>query len=849
MHSCACQTDVQCPQGSLCSQGSCLNGLGQACGANSDCFSGFCVEGGCCESACDSGCETCSANQGKGTCLMRAAGSPPRASSDCPAGPPGMCGFDGLCDGTGGCQMYFGTVCAQGSCDGDSVVGAHLCDGAGVCRAGPTQMLCFPFSCNSDTGACFTSCTDAAQCDPQHVCGPNSTCGEKPAGGTCQVDSDCISGFCADHICCNSACAGACVACNLMGRLGNCSPIEAGEADPRGICTDQGPAGCGNDGTCDGGGGCAKYAKDTQCIPPSCVGDRLNTAATCDGLGTCRHGGILDCSPFLCANGACAQSCQTSADCAVGSACVNSSCGPKSLGSSCAAAAECASNFCVDGVCCESACSGTCLYCALPNSPGRCLPVATDNVDPRGFCQDLGASECGTNGKCNGAGRCETYAPGTVCASETCVSRIYTAPSTCSATGQCVAPQARPCAPYACNGSQCFTNCSTNDQCGASNVCVSNSCGLVGPGAACRGTADCQTGLTCAQGVCCNSPCTGSCQSCALPGSLGTCTNVPMGSVDPSAGCKDQGVPSCGTNSRCDGNGDCQYYVQGTVCAASNCPLGTSTYTPVSICNGNGTCMAPNANSCFPYECDTGVCKSSCAADVDCASPAVCINGSCGLKGSGQTCISGSECLSGTCAQSVCCVTACTGTCQSCALPTALGTCVNVPQGSADPQGHCHDQGSTSCGTDGFCDGAGACREYGAGAACAPSSCPAKTSTLAVKQTCDGQGTCQAAATVNCAPYVCDGASACKATCTSDTDCVAPATCNLATNLCRTQLQIGQACGSSNDCLPGASCTDGVCCNESTCPSCQACNVANSLGTCATIPNFACVAPANSYAR
>src|SRR6185437_2632715 len=113
-----------------------------------------------------------------------------------------------------------------------------------------------------------------------------------------------------------------------------------------------------------------------------------------------------------------------------------------------------------------------------PTSPGFCMTVAADNPDPRSVCQDKGASACSTNGKCDGTGSCETYPKGTVCANETCASGLYTPPSTCNTTGQCVAPDSLPCVPFVCNGSQCFNVCATNDQCKAPNTCSSlNSCG------------------------------------------------------------------------------------------------------------------------------------------------------------------------------------------------------------------------------------------------------------------------------------------------------------------------------------------------------------------------------------
>ncbi len=814
---------------------------GAACDCDRQCGSnGHCVDGVCCESACTGPCQTCASPDAGGTCLARTAGAPPRRASDCVKDSQQSCGLDGLCDGAGSCQYYFGNTCVGGTCNGDSVVGAYACDGTGVCRPGATQMLCLPYTCNPGTGTCYQPpCTSNDQCDSQHQCDfSTGSCGKAGNGEFCQDDSGCLSNHCADHVCCNIACQGGCVACNLPGRLGTCWPIDSGKPDPRGICRDQGSSSCGHNGTCDGVGGCANYAKDTQCLQPSCTGNRLNTAGTCDGLGTCRPPGIHDCHPFKCVDGACTNACQTVNDCDVGTACINGTCGPKPIGATCGGASECASNFCVDGVCCESACNGTCQYCALPTSPGICSLVAADNPDPRGLCQDKGAAACSTNGKCDGTGSCEKYAQGTVCANETCTSGVYTGPSTCNTTGQCVAPDARPCAPFVCNGTQCFNVCATNDQCKPPNTCntTTNSCGLKGPGAVCGSSAECQSGLSCAQGVCCNSPCAGPCQSCALPNTPGTCTNVPANQVDPAAQCLDKGAAGCGTNGKCDGNGGCQLYLQGTTCGGSTCPAGTSTFTGTSTCDGAGKCVTPNPAPCFPFQCGTNVCKNICTSDADCASPAVCnSSGSCGLKPPGQSCATAAECASGFCSQSVCCATACTGVCQSCALTTAPGTCTNVPSGTADPQGTCHDQGNTSCGTDGFCDGNGACRLYAGGTSCAPPSCPTGATSLTSGRTCDGKGTCQPASTIGCAPYICNGSTACKSACAVDGDCQAPDICDPLTNLCGNKKRLGQACTASSDCLTADSCVDGVCCSSSSCGTCQSCNVTGSAGNCANV--------------
>jgi hypothetical protein len=809
---------------------------GQACKCGGDCASNFCVDGICCNAACTESCKTCSETMG--TCTFISAGKAPRDPTSCPAADPTTCGWNGLCDGAGACQRYTaGTSCGKGMCDSEAVVGARSCDGMGRCRPGPT-VICAPYSCDPTTGACFDACTQTSQCASGQQC-MNASCGKKMKGATCKVGTDCASGFCADGVCCNVACAGGCVSCALPNRLGTCWPIDQGVPDPRAVCKDQGAPSCGTTGQCDGYGGCEKYAAETQCIPPSCTGTRRNTPGTCDGLGTCRPQGVQNCSPFKCVDGACNKVCLSDADCDTGHACVKGLCGLKQPGQPCSAGTECLSTHCVDGVCCDTACTGACRSCSLSSAPGKCSAIPAGNADPRGVCQDMTPAACSSNGKCDGAGGCQKYKMGTICAPETCAANVYTPPSTCSSTGQCVAPDSLPCSPYVCNGATCFNACTaTAANCLAPNVCNGNSCGLKNNGASCSAGTECGSTF-CAQGVCCDKACTGACQSCALAGTLGACTNVPTGAPDPAATCQDQGGASCGTNGKCQA-GACQKYAKGTPCRDSTCPTGSTTFTPGSSCDGNGACETPASSSCFPYGCGMKVCKAACTGDADCATPAVCIMGSCGLKGLGKTCADGTECLSKFCAQGVCCNSACNGSCQSCALATSLGTCSSVPTGGVDPQGTCQNKGAPSCDTDGLCDGQGACRLYAAGTQCEKSACPMGTSTLTPAKTCDGLGNCKAAPAIACAPYMCNAANAaCNAACTSDADCLAPNICDPKTNLCGDKKRLGQPCAATTECLTGDFCVDGVCCGSPSCATCQACNVVGSAGACANVTSGA----------
>ena len=109
-----------------------------------------------------------------------------------------------------------------------------------------------------------------------------------PLGAECELAADCQSGFCADGVCCNVACTGACVSCNQSDQMGECVPVPAGGEDPHNVCRKDSPETCGQSGFCNGQGGCAKYAAGTTCELSSCDGrEKFVPASLCDGEGTC----------------------------------------------------------------------------------------------------------------------------------------------------------------------------------------------------------------------------------------------------------------------------------------------------------------------------------------------------------------------------------------------------------------------------------------------------------------------------------------------------------------------------------------------------------------------------------
>jgi hypothetical protein len=272
-------------------------GIGFPCGAAGDCDSGACVDGYCCDSLCNPAdpanlCKACNVPGSEGHCVAAQAGTDPHDQCDSDA--VGTCGHDGLCDGKGGCERFAaGTVCGSATCGGSTITYAPACDGNGNCVSPPSSS-CAPYTCGSPT-ACATSCTPPANgCAAPAVCN-NGSCGKRALGQPCSSPSDCSSGFCAPQgVCCNSACIGSCMSCNLPGKLGQCSPLAPG----------------------------------TQCAPAGCAGDAKVSARICDGAGACQPAVTTDCTPYTCNTGTAqcyARPCANSTQCAAGHTCNNGS--------------------------------------------------------------------------------------------------------------------------------------------------------------------------------------------------------------------------------------------------------------------------------------------------------------------------------------------------------------------------------------------------------------------------------------------------------------------------------------------------------------------------------------------
>jgi hypothetical protein len=327
-------------------------------------------------------------------------------------------------------------------------------------------------------------------------------------------------------------------------------------------------------------------------------------------------------------------------------------------------------------------------------------------------------------------------------------------------------------------------------------------------GVACTTAASCPSGH-CVDGLCCDTACSGACDSCDLPGGLGICSPNPSGTV---------GSPSCtpyacsGTSSACavtcsvaancaPGNyclaGVCTpLRNRGTACTtADQCITGLCTdgrcctsacVGACNTCDASGTCVVwtaatglpaiPGNPSCSPFVCSgTLNCPASCTTDVSCVSTHTCDAGACVPRlPLGAGCSVAKECASQICVNGVCCDSSCSGQCDRCDAPSSPGICSLQPAGFVG----------------------------------APL----------------------------CSPYLCTGMSkTCPALCTNDNGCTLTHRCE--NNKCVLRLGSGKPCTDGTLCSSG-NCVDGICCNSACTGPCQGCSVVDGgAGICGAKPS------------
>jgi hypothetical protein len=221
-------------------------GVARACGKGTECPTGFCTDGVCCDTACGGSCEACNVAGSAGTCSPVPAGEDPDKECATTAldggGIPDDAAFTppdggivlnearcaGACNGKRACGFPDrNKSCGTVFCSSTTTQGRAACDNQGHCQLG--FETCVAYSCPDGTGdagaanGCLAACTSEADCLPTHYC-DQGTCKPKLANGTtCKSVPQCQSAHCVNTVCCNDECQILGGSCTSTGNVGQCT--------------------------------------------------------------------------------------------------------------------------------------------------------------------------------------------------------------------------------------------------------------------------------------------------------------------------------------------------------------------------------------------------------------------------------------------------------------------------------------------------------------------------------------------------------------------------------------------------------------------------------------------------
>ncbi len=754
------QDDDTCTGANTCNgSGACKLKNGQTCSAASQCASGICVDGHCCNVSCTGASYKC-LSCATGACTTKITN----------ADDPNSCTGTDTCDAAGACKQKLGQGCTNAT---DCASG--FCKDATCCQSACTGSC---LTCANGSGSCnaVQNQDDPDTCTGANTCNASGAC-KKKLGQVCSAATECVSNFCVDGRCCENSCAGVGHECKSCANgAGTCSNLVQNQEDPNS---------CNGANTCDGSGACKKKNGQT------CVAGSECASASCQDGTCCADGCTTACRSCANAAGTCTTVVTNATDnnCSGTNICDSTGACKLGAGQACSSAAECATGNCVDGYCCNTACAGGCDVCAA--SLGATL---------NGTCTNLPKGNPGTG--CNGF-LCSGASPAcpTSCSLDTdCASTHYCDGSTCQpkkATGEsCTAAnQCGGSAPYCVDGVCCQTACSS--PCMACAAALKQSLtnnGECGPAATGQDPHnDCSQDLP------------SSCGNTGVCDGNGGCALYPAQTACGATSC----VGSSVKGKVCDGLGLCVTEANGIPCAPYLCAAGSCT----SPCGTESDCVAGNY-------CEGGVCKSkvgngsACSTASSCQS-GFCVDGVCCDSGCTQQCescaIAGSE---GQCkpnsgapekdkgtVRPACAGagSACEGTCDGakvdgCTYPGAATQCADAlcVNDSVQPPSHC--DGTGQCAAPSLTD----CGDYGC-----------DTATGACKTTCTTNADCKGGAVCDASSSTCSSEGA---TCADEYTVKAPngslSSCNgykCVAGACQ------QQCATQTDCAPGYDCQGTQC--------------------------------------
>jgi RHS repeat-associated protein len=386
------------------------------CTTNSQCGSGFCVSGVCCDTACNAGCGACNLTGKVGTC------SPVASATVCRAAAAGGCDVAETCNGTAlACPtdaFAANTVTCRAAVAGGCDV-AEKCTGTSA-ACPPDTFAANTVTCRAANGACDVAekCTGTSSTCPTDAFLSSTTVCRPAVAGGCDVAETC------------SGTSAACPADVLAPNTTVCRPAN-GACDVAEKCT-------GTSTTCPSDG----FAANTTVCRPAVAGG-CDVAETCSGTSAACPADVLAPNTTVCrpANGACdvAEKCTgTSTTCPIdGFAASTTVC--RAAKGICDVAETCTGT---SGACPTDGFAPTTVVCRASNGPcdaqesctGSSPSCPADVYKPNGtLCDDF--QRCTTNDQCTN-GACS--GTNVVCAAP---DQCHLASSCNPQTGTCALPE------------------------------------------------------------------------------------------------------------------------------------------------------------------------------------------------------------------------------------------------------------------------------------------------------------------------------------------------------------------------------------------------------------------------
>jgi hypothetical protein len=291
----------------------------------------------------------------------------------------------------------------------------------------------------------------------------------------------------------------------------------------------------------------------------------------------------------------------------------------------------------------------------VPPSTSQCVTVSCMSETVIMTDNPLGQS-CGGTQKCDGQGNCVGCTGDADCTGAGTCQTAHCMTGVCTNTNDASGTMCTGGGGQVCDGNGNCVGCVMDSDCPSGNCQNNNTCGLAGQGHACTASNQC-TSMHCANGVCCNHTCAGTCMACTAAlngGTDGTCGNVMQGTAPvPPTQCT--AAPPCGNDGTCNGNAACEVPTAGTACGMVTCT--GDMLTAAGTCDGTSACTTGAATSCDPYTCMTGspTCRTTCTpgSTTDCSTGNYCetlpVPACVPQLMMGVTCLLNIQCLDGMC--------------------------------------------------------------------------------------------------------------------------------------------------------------------------------------------------------